>query len=382
MLQNFFCPTRIHFGSGAHEKLPSLFATLNSNRVFLTVDPAMRSSAILTSIMAGLDQAGVASSIFSDIEPDPSDTTVAKAFAQCRDHQATAILALGGGSTIDVGKAAGILMTNGGRINDYEGIEVFRTPPLPLIAIPTTAGTGSEVSGSCTITDTTRNLKMSIRHASLNPTRIAILAPIALRTLPQHVAVHSGIDAFVHAFESFISKGANPFTDALNLRAIGLIAGSIRDFAADRTNARAGLDMLMGSAMAGMCFGQTGLGNVHCIARFVGAYFHVSHGLSNALCLPAVAAFNRPAAVARYAQVAPLLGAAEPMPDDAASLLTVDAIAQLCRDLGVPARLRDIGASEAVYEEMADHCVAAGYDRWNPRPTTREDFLMLLRQAH
>lgn len=382
MFQSFFCPTRIHFGSGAHEKLADLFESLNSKRVFVTADPAMRSSPILARILAMLDQAGVAHAVFSDIEPDPSDTTVTKAFEQCRAHQATAILALGGGSTIDVGKAAGILMTNGGRINDYEGIEVFRTPPLPLVAIPTTAGTGSEVSGSCTITDTTRKLKMSIRHAALNPARIAILDPMALRTLPQHVAVHSGIDAFVHAFESFISRGATPFTDALNLRAISLIAGSIRDFAADRTNERAGLDMLMGSAMAGMCFGQTGLGNVHCIARFVGAYFHVSHGLSNALCLPAVAAFNRPAAVARYAQVAPLLGVTDLVPDEAASLLTVDAITRLCRDLGVPAHLRDIGAQEAVYEEMADLCVAAGYDRWNPRPTTREDFLMLLRQAH
>ena len=190
------------------------------------------------------------------------------------------------------------------------------------------------------------------------------------------------MDAFVHAFEAFSSRGANLFTDALTLRAISLIAGSIRDFAADRTNERAGLDMLIGSAMAGMCFGQTGLGNVHCLARFVGAYFHVSHGLSNALCLPAVAAFNRPAAVARYARVAPLLGAREDMDEEAASRATVDAVTRLCRDLGIPPRLRDIGAQPHLYGEMADLCAAAGYERWNPRPTTREDFLMLLQQAH
>lgn len=171
-------------------------------------------------------------------------------------------------------------------------------------------------------------------------------------------------------------------TDALNLRAISLIGGSIRDFADDRTNERAGLDMLVGSAMAGMCFGQTGLGNVHCLARFLGAYFHVSHGLSNALCLPAVAAFNRPAALARYARVAPLLGVTEDLSEEEASRATVEAITRLCRDLGLPSRLRDIGARDEVYEEMAELCVAAGYDRWNPRPTTRGDFLALLRQAH
>lgn len=382
-IQTFFCPTKLYIGAGAHEKLPEILAALGAERIFLAADRALLASPIMGRITEALAACGISAATFSDIEPDPSDTTVEKAFAVCRGHGATAILALGGGSTIDVAKAVGILATNGGRIHDYEGIEVYKTPPLPLVAIPTTAGTGSEVSGSCVITDTTRHLKMSIRHASMNPAQVAILDPLALATMPAHVAVHSGMDAFVHAFESFVSRNANPITDGLNLHAIELIAGNIRAFVADRGDLAAGEAMLAGSAMAGMAFGLTGLGNVHCLARFVGAFFRLSHGLSNAVCLPPVAAFNRPAAVERYARLAAVLVPDERHADaEAASHRTVWAIDTLCRDLAVPARLRDVGADPARFDEMADLCLEAGYNRWNPRTTTRDEFRDLLEAAY
>ncbi|MBB5696174.1 iron-containing alcohol dehydrogenase [Muricoccus pecuniae] len=381
MIQSFQCPTTIHLGLGAHERIGDILSTLASDNLFICVDAAVRGSEIMARIETALRGRSTTYGAFSEIEPDPSDTTVERAFAQCSGQGATAILALGGGSTIDVAKAVGILMTNGGRIHDYEGIEKYKVPPLPLVAIPTTAGTGSEVSGSCVITDTRRHLKMSIRHASLNPARFAILDPIALRTMPAHVAMHSGMDAFVHAFESYVARGASPLTDALNLHAIELIAGSIRAFVADRSDAQAGLAMLCGSALAGMAFGQTGLGNVHCLARFVGAYFHLSHGLSNAVCLPHVAAFNRPAAVRRYARLAPLLGGGLAGTEEEASHETVRLIRELCRDLDVPAQLRDVGGRAELFGEMADLCLEAGYNRWNPRETTRQDFLELLESA-
>jgi alcohol dehydrogenase len=285
-------------------------------------------------------------------------------------------------STIDVAKAVGILATSGGRIQDYEGIEVYQKAPLPLVALPTTAGTGSEVSWSCVVTDTERNLKMSIRHTFHNPARVAILDPIALTTMPASIAMHSGVDAFVHAFESFISREANPFTDALNLRALELIHGNIRAFVRDRSNLEAGAAMLNGSTLAGMAFGITGTGNVHCLARFVGAYFHLSHGLSNAICLPRVAEFNRPAAVARYARLAQIFVPNAPKDPEIASAAVVTAIADLCRDLDVPQRLRDVGGRSEVLAEMADHCIAANYNRWNPRETTRDDFLSILTQLY
>jgi len=382
MSSTYFCPTRILMGTGIHERIASEVAALGAARVFMTVDRAVADGDILRSVRKGLDNAGISHVSFSDIEPDPSDRTVAAALEMCGRQQATAIIAIGGGSTIDVAKAVGIVSTNGGRIHDYEGIEKYAIPPLPLLAMPTTAGTGSEVSGSCVITDTARDLKMSIRHASMNPARIAFLDPLAVATVPAHVAMHSGVDAFVHAFESFISKGANPITDALNLHAIELISANIRQFVADRKDLESATAMLLGSAMAGMAFGLTGLGNVHCMARFVGAFFHVSHGLSNALCLSEVASFNRPAAVDRYARLAAILAPDARGDAEALSLATVVAITRLCQDLGVPEHLRDIGASDDRFDEIADLCMVAGYHRWNPRATSKEEFLSILNRIY
>jgi alcohol dehydrogenase len=321
--------------------------------------------------------------MFSAIEPDPSTSTVHKAFEQAQRFGPQVLLAIGGGSTMDAAKAVGILLTNGARIHDYEGIDRFNIPPLPLIAIPTTAGTGSEVSGSCVITDEQQNRKMSIRHARLNPAQHAILDPQALVTLPAHVAAHAGLDAFVHALESYTSRQANLLTDALNKQALALISHNLRAFVADRSNTQAGLNMLMGSALTGMAFGQTGLGNVHCMARFIGARLHLSHGLSNALCLPVVSGFNQSAATSKYAEVARIMHAATSGdPDHVAAESAVKAIAALCHDVGIPKALRDVGAEPDTFAHMADDCAQAGYNRWNPRYTSKEDFLDLFERAY
>jgi alcohol dehydrogenase len=381
-IDRFFCPTRVSMGLGAHAEVTSHLRGLGAERVLVLLDGALEKTPFWAAIRGILDADAVAFQVFTEIEPDPSADTVLKAAAAAARIDAQALLAIGGGSTMDVGKAVGILATNGGRIHDYEGIDKFAKPPLRMVAIPSTAGTGSEVSGSCVITDTEKGLKMSIRSAALNPAAVAILDPLALETVPAHVAAHSGMDAFVHAFESYISRNANSITDALNLQAIEMIAGNIRRFVADRRDHAAGLQMLCGSALAGMAFGLTGLGNVHCMARFVGAYFHVSHGLSNAICLPHVAAFNRASSSTKYARVARAMGVDADAPGEPEGQSCVVAIERICRDLGIPARLRDIDADPAKYEEMADLAIAAGYNRWNPRETTRDDFLKLFQEAH
>lgn len=378
----YCCPTKIHLGPGAHEKVEEIVRGLGCTRLFVAVDEALLESELFIRIRALLQRSGVTTGIFSGIEPDPSAHTVERAFAAASQLEAQAVLAIGGGSTMDVAKAVAILATNGGRIHDYEGIDKFARRPLPRIAIPTTAGTGSEVSGSCVITDTAKNLKMSIRHAQFNPADVAILDPLAVRTVPAHVAAHSGLDAFVHAFESYVSLQANPITDALNLHAIELLSANLRPFVAQRTNPDAALAMLCGSALAGMTFGITGLGNVHCMARFVGTRLHVSHGMSNALCLPTVARFNLAANPRKFARLAQAMGChVEGLAELDAAQEAVRAIAALCVDLGIPPRLREVGASEESLPEMARQCADAGYNRWNPRHTGYEDFLGLFRQA-
>ena len=382
-VSSYFCPTRILMGVNAHEKLEEVIKKLNCSRLFMAVDAALLESEFYRRIHSVLQRCNVTPSLFTDIEPDPGANTVAKAFELCRSSNAQVILAIGGGSTIDVAKSVGILATNGGRIQDYEGIEKFSTPPLPRIAIHTTAGTGSEVSGSCAITNSETSLKMAIRHAALNPANVAILDPMALKTLPAPVAAYSGMDAFVHAFESFLSVNANPLTDALNLHALELVSHNIRQFVANRNNLEAGLAMLCGSSLAGMAFGATGLGNVHCMARIVGTCFHVSHGLSTAICLPHVAEFNLVANPRRYGRVAAAMGGlVSGMPELDAAAEALRAIQSLCRDLGIPERLRDIGATEDKFPEMARFCIEENYNRWNPRHTTYDDFLALFRKAY
>jgi alcohol dehydrogenase len=382
-ISTFFCPTTVHLGSGVTQKLPALLHQLNSKRLFVVVDAALLETLFFTQVKSLINEAKIPWDSFSDVEPDPSVHTVNKAFEHLQSHSADTILAIGGGSTMDVAKAVGILATNGGRIHDYEGIDKFTIAPLPLIAIPTTAGTGSEVSGSCVITDTDKNRKMSIRHARLNPATHALLDPLAVATLPVHVAAHAGIDAFVHAIESYTSRLANLITDAINLEAIGLIGHNLRAFVKDRGDQQAAQKMLVGSSLTGMVFGQTGLGNVHCMARFVGAQYHVSHGLSNALCLPTVAQFNLSAAPNKYANIARSLGVANPLDNDAAAAqAAVSAISALCRDVGIPSGLRDVGANPSEFETMAADCAQAGYNRWNPRETSQADFLELFKRAY
>ncbi len=381
-VSSFLSPTRTYLGLNAHEKLGEIISELGCKQMFFLSDQGVASTEFFNSIENILKENHIAYDIFTDIEPDPSDKTVEKAYGLYQNNQASALLAVGGGSTLDVAKSVGILATNGGRIHDYEGIDKFSKAPLPLIAVPTTAGTGSEISGSCVITDTDRGLKMSIKSAALNPAKFAILDPLALRSLPASVAAHAAMDAFVHALESYVSLNAHPITDAVNLYVIELIAEHIRPFVSNRNNLDAGLRMLCAAGLAAMGFSNTGAGNVHCMARFVGAFFHVSHGLSNAVCLPYAAEFNLSANPKKFARVASALG------ENIGGLTTleagkkaIEAIKQLNRDIDIPERLRDIGGEEDRIPEMARLAFEANYNRWNPRHTTVDDFLELFKKA-
>ena len=380
---SFYCPTKIYMGINSSHKLQDIIKELKIDKLFVVADSVIVKTEIFSTVEKILKDNNVSFALFSEIEPEPSAKTVEKAFDLYKASQAPVVLAVGGGSTMDTGKGVGILAKNGGRIKDYEGNEKFSIPPLPLIAIPTTAGTGSEVSASASITDTERGLKMAIRHPALNPAKIAILDPIALKTLPASVASHAAVDAFVHAFESYISLNANPVTDAMNLHAMELISQNIRQFVANRNNLEAGLNMACGSNLAGITFGLTGTGNVHCMARFVGPFCHVSHGLSNAVCFPAVAEFNLLANPKKYARVAVAMGESiHGLTEMEGAKKAIHAIKLMCLDLGIPDKLRDIGATEDMLPEMAKLSSEAGYNKWNSRHTTYQDFLNLFHKAY
>jgi alcohol dehydrogenase len=380
---SYLAPTRIFLGIKAHQKLNDILGEWQIKELLLLSDDVVAETEFFAQVKAVLKEAGAKCEIFTQIESEPSDKTVEKAFAVFEAIKPPVILAVGGGSTMDVAKAVGILATNPGPIHRYAGTHTFSKPPVPLIAIPTTAGTGSELSHSCVITDSARGLKMSIRNAVLNRAKVAILDPLGLKTLPANVAAHAAMDAFVHALESYVSLNANPISDAVNLHAIELIAANIRPFVSNRSNLQAGLNMLCAASLAAMGFSNTGVGNVHCMARFVGAFFHASHGLSNAVCLPYAAGFNLKASPEKFARVATALGEITGgLTAGEAGKLAIEAMRQLNMDLGIPERLRDIGVSKDKIPEMAQLAFKADYNRWNPRYTTAEDFAMLFNQAY
>ena len=374
-------PTQINFGINAHSGLSEEVKNLGANQVFLITDEGVSKTDFFKGVLDHLKSQGIGFEMFSSVEPDPSAETVEKAFLQYQQKKAPVLLAVGGGSSMDTAKAVGILATNGGRIHDYEKASTYKLP-LPLIAVPTTAGTGSEVSGSCVITDTQRGVKMSIRNARLNPARVAILDPLALTSLPAHVAAHAGMDAFVHALESYVSLQASPLTDGMNLHAIELIAKNIRPFVAHRGNLEAGGNMLVGASLAAIGFSNTGAGNVHCMARFVGAFFHVPHGLSNAVCLPYAAEFNMMACPGKFARAGQAMGVEiSGKTELEAARATISAIKTLCEDVGIPKSIKEIGGKEEAIPKMAKLALEANYNRWNPRFTTEEDFRRLFQKA-
>jgi alcohol dehydrogenase len=380
---SYVAPTRIFVGINAHKKLNDILGDWQIRELLLLSDDGVAATEFFTQVKALLKAAGAKYEIFTQIESEPSDKTVENAFAVFEAIRPPVILAVGGGSTMDVAKAVGILATNAGPIHRYAGAHTFSNPPLPLIAIPTTAGTGSELSHSCVITDSASGLKMSIRNAVLNRAKVAILDPAGLKSLPANVAAHAAMDAFVHALESYVSLNANPITDAVNLHAIELIAANIRPFVSNRSNLQAGLNMLCAASLAAMGFSNTGVGNVHCMARFVGAFFHASHGLSNAVCLPHAARFNLKASPEKFARVATAMGEiTHGLTAMEAGKLAVEAMRQLNLDLGIPERLRDIGVSKDKIPEMAQLAFEADYNRWNPRYTTAEEFEKIFKQAY
>jgi len=378
----YLCPTKLYLGINAHQQLGDVLAGFDAKQVFLLSDSGIAATETYALIENALEEYQVSFDAFTEIEPDPSDTTVERAYEHYQNRKAPVVLALGGGSTIDVAKAVTILATNGGHIHDYEGFDKFSNRPIPLIAIPTTAGTGSEVSAVASITDTKRGLKMSIRSAALNPADVAILDPVVLKSLPENVAIHAGMDAFIHALESYVSLNANPITDAGNIYAIEAVARNIRPFVANRNNLQAGLQMLCAASFGAMGFSNTGAGNVHCMARFIGAFFHVPHGLATAMCLPSVVEFNLMANPEKFARVASAMGEhVQGLSVPQAAERALQAIKRLCKDIRIPEKLSQVGVTEDKIPEMAKLAFQADYNRWNPRFTSEHDFRFLYEKA-
>ncbi len=373
-LANFQAATEVIYGPGAVARIGELAQRLTVARLLVVTDEGVSRAGITTRVTAALDGAGIDVAIFDGVEPNPSIETVEKALALYRDAVCEGVVAVGGGSPIDAAKAVATLATNRGELADYVGVGKIVQPLAPLLAVPTTVGTGSEVTTWAVITDLAQRKKVVLGSPLLAP-HIAVLDPELVLSLPASLTASTGIDALTHAIESVISLFAGPFTDGLALEAIRLIAANLP--AAVRVpelDPRANL--LYASTMAGMAFSYARTALVHGMAHPLSAYYDVPHGLANAILLPAVLAFNLPACEAKLARVGVAMGTA------ASGQAAVQAVHQLNTQVGIPSRLSDVGVTEEFIPQMARDAFESGNAQVvNPRKPTYEQVVDLYRQA-
>ena len=380
----FSIPPTIITGAGASEKVGEQAKRLGATNALIVTDPGIAKIGYADQISKNLHNAGIATSIFSDVTPDPTLQNVTDGLKQYLAENCDVIVSLGGGSAIDCGKGIAMKITNDGEFADYMGVDKIPNPGAPLIAIPTTAGTGSEVSKVTVITDTERNVKMMLSSACLLAS-VALVDPLLSLTTPPHLTAAVGVDALTHAIEAYISKRAQPMTDALALKAIGLISGSLRQAWADGENVPARTDMMLGASIAGMAFSNSSVALVHGMSRPIGAYFHIHHGLSNAVLLLDVMEFSVVGAPKRFADIARAMGESidklSPMKQADAA---ISAVERLVNDIQMP-RLGEIDIDkekfEQVIDQMAVDAIASRSPANNPRQASAEEIIALYRKC-
>ena len=378
---SFTIPQNIKFGAGTLDLLPDLAKELGKSKGYIISGPHLNKIGMVAKCRKALKNAGMESECFTETEGNPSTDTVVKATEGFKKSKADFIVAFGGGSPLDVAKAVAVLATYGGNIVDYEGAGKVMGPVVPMIAIPTTAGTGSEGTAFSVITDHSRNYKLTVVSNYLLPAYV-ILDPDLIATVPANTAAACGIDAMVHALEAYISKAASPFSDIFAREALRLIGGSIRDYVADRSNPAACESMMVGSLFAGIAFSHARLGNVHAMSHPVSAYFDVPHGVANAILLPTVVDFNKDAADPEkyryiYGCISKDMGADINFTPD----MLATEIRMLNYELGILPTLSDIGVTSDKFEQMADDAMKSGNIQCNPQFTMKNDILKLYEQA-
>jgi len=373
----FHLPTQIVFGSGAIGGLRQLVKEkLRATRPFLVTDKGISAAGILDRLRGPL--AGVP--IFDEIEPNPKHMAINGAGETVKALKPDLVIGLGGGSVLDAAKAIALLATNPGGIEDYEGREKYRSAPLPVLAIPTTCGTGSEVTWVAVITNAGRKFKMSIKGPLMYPA-VALVDPDLLITLPPSLIASTGLDALTHAVEAYTAKPASFLTDVLALEALRLIFRSLPAAYQDiRQNVEAREGLMLGSLLAGMAFGNSDVGAVHCLAESVGSLYDTPHGVACAVFLPFVMEFNLPAAEAKYARIASASGVEARNQQEAAGAL-LQKIKDLSRSLSVPA-FRDLGIQESDFTAIAQNSFHNNSNPSNPREATAADYLDILHRAY
>jgi alcohol dehydrogenase len=378
----FFIPTVTLMGIGAHKELGSKIKALGGKKPLIVTDKGI-TRAGLTEKIADLvrKDAGVEPVIFDETVPNPTDRNVHDGVEIFKKNGCDMIISLGGGSPHDCGKGIGIVVANGGSIKDYEGIDRSAKPMPPFIAINTTAGTASEMTRFCIITDTSRKVKMAIVDWRVTPT-VAINDPLLMAGMPPSLTAATGMDALTHAVEAYVSTAATPVTDACALKAIELVSQNLRAAVANGGDMIARDNMAYAEYLAGMAFNNASLGHVHAMAHQLGGFYDLPHGVCNAILLPHVERFNMMAKMYRFVDIAKTMGEiVEGLSSRAAAEKAIEAIKTLSKDIGIPSGLSELGVKEKDLRTMAENAQKDACGLTNPRCPSLEDVINIYKAA-
>ncbi|MCL6444663.1 MAG: iron-containing alcohol dehydrogenase [Alicyclobacillus sp.] len=376
----FTLPTKVDFGSGSISRIKEYLDEFRVTNVFLVTDRGLHDVGLLEPIYRLMDKHHVNYIVFDEVKPNPRDVDCDRAAKVARDFGSDGILAVGGGSVMDTAKGVAVLLTHGGSINDWEGANTLHHEVTPLVCVPTTAGTGSEVTFFSVITDTTRKYKMSIYDPRLAP-RVAILDPELTLRLPPLITASTGMDALTHAIEAYTCRLASPITDALALHAIAIIRDNLVS-AVKQGDLNSRTQMLSASLLAGMAFGNSDVASVHCLAESLGGLYDTPHGIANSVFLPHVFRYNVVADIRRHADVAYALGADRNLSMEAACEVAVTKLFELTRTVGIP-RFRDLpNVNPKDFPLLAEAAKRNISDPSNARDTTIDDYLDILYAAY
>lgn len=373
-------PRTIEIGAGASRQLAAVLERSGYRRPFVVVDPYLLKSGLLDPILMPLDAATINPMLFSGVVPDPTVASIAIGLAAMADGDHDSVVGIGGGSALDTAKALAVFFAHGGEPAVYKAPHLQDGPGLPVIAIPTTAGTGSEATRFVVITDEATDEKMLCAGLAYLP-QIALVDYELTLGKPERLTVDTAIDSLTHAIEAYVSRKANPFSDGMAILAMRNIAGNLAAVVADPSN-RAGREALMlGATQAGIAFSNSSVALVHGMSRPIGAFFHVPHGLSNAMLLPVVTEFSSGAALSRYADCARAMGVADESEGDQGAVNRLHAgLRAMNHDFGVPTP-RSHGIDEgrwfAVIEQMATQAIASGSPANNPREASQAEIVKL-----
>ena len=379
--KKFAMSTNVLMGEGVCQQIQTQADVRGASKIMLVTDEGLVKAGIVDKVLAHLDKSKYEITVFDEVKPDPSVKVVDKGAEIARQKGVDLIIAVGGGSPIDAGKGISVVATNGGSSADYAGLDKYTTPPLPLFAVPTTCGTGSEVTFGAVLTNTDTNYKFILYGYNCAP-QVAFLDPTLLLGMPAKIMIPPAMDALTHAVESYISKGATPQSRAMALEAIKIIGENFKTAAADTTNLEAISNLLYASNIAGIAFGCSRLGIVHAMALPLGAFFHVPHGIANSILLPHGLDYNLGFDDQRYCDMARAMGAdLSGLSEKQGAEKFIEMVRSLASEVGAPDKLSDVGVKADKIANMAEDTMKSSHIPFNPRTVVKEEVEQLYQKA-